>query len=71
VVCAAALVIFNSDANFRLDPARLYHRHKLTPYAGRELTGVVEATFVRGHKVFERGSFSAAPTGRVLRRGQA
>jgi allantoinase len=71
VGCDADLVIFNSDANFRLDPARLYHRHKLTPYAGRELTGVVEATFVRGHKVFERGSFSAAPTGRVLRRGQA
>jgi allantoinase len=67
----ADLVIFNSDANFRLDPARLYHRHKLTPYAGRELTGVVEATFVRGQKVFERGSFSAAPAGRVLRRGQA
>jgi allantoinase len=66
----ADLVIFNSDANFRLDPARLYHRHKLTPYSGRELTGVVEATFVRGQKVFERGSFSAAPAGRVLRRGR-
>jgi allantoinase len=71
VGCDADLVIFNSDANFRLDPARLYHRHKLTPYADRELTGVVEATFVRGNKVFEHGNFSAAPAGRVLRRGQA
>jgi allantoinase len=52
-----------------VDPARLYHRHKLTPYAGRELTGVVEATFVRGQKVFEKGEFGPTATGRVLRRG--
>ena len=64
----ADLVIFNPDTKFRVDPERLYHRHKLTPYAGRELAGVVEATFVRGQKVFERGNFAAAPAGRVLRR---
>jgi allantoinase len=66
----ADLVIFDPDARFRVDPERLHHRHKLTPYAGRELTGAVEATFVRGQKVFERGVFAAAPTGRVLRRGR-
>jgi allantoinase len=70
VGCDADLVLFNPDAKFRVDPERLYHRHKLTPYAGRELAGVVEATFVRGQKVFERGAFAAAPTGRVLRRGR-
>jgi allantoinase len=67
----ADLVIFNPDERFRVDADRLYHRHKLTPYSGRELTGVVEATFVRGQKVFERGAFSGAPTGRVLRRDRA
>ena len=70
VGCDADLVIFNPDAKFRVEPERLHHRHKLTPYAGRELAGVVAATFVRGQKVFERGQFAAAPTGRVLRRGQ-
>jgi allantoinase len=70
VGCDADLVIFNPDAKFRVEPQRLHHRHKLTPYAGRELAGVVAATFVRGQKVFERGQFAAAPTGRVLRRGQ-
>jgi allantoinase len=65
----ADLVIFNPDTTFRVDPERLYHRHKLTPYAGRELAGVVEATFVRGQKVFERGKSAAAATGQVLRRG--
>jgi allantoinase len=68
VGCDADLVIFNPDAKFHVGPERLHHRHKLTPYAGRELAGVVEATFARGQKVFERGQFAAAPNGRVLRR---
>jgi len=66
----ADFVIWNPDATFRVDPARLHHRHKLTPYAGRELTGVVDTTFLRGVKIFERGEFCAAPTGRVLFRGK-
>jgi allantoinase len=71
VGCDADLVVFNPDARFRVDPERLHHRHKVTPYAGRELSGVVEATFVRGEMVFEQGQFAAAPIGTVLRRGQA
>lgn len=66
----ADLVIWNPDAAFRVDPAQLQHRHKLTPYAGRELLGIVEATFLRGRKVFERGAFCPAPEGQVLLRGQ-
>jgi len=67
----ADLVIWNADAAFRVDPARLQHRHKLTPYAGRELLGIVEATFLRGRKIFERGAFCPAPEGQVLLRGPA
>jgi allantoinase len=64
------VVIWNPDATFRVDPARLRHRHKLTPYAGRELAGVVETTFLRGQKIFDRGEFPGAPIGRVLYRGK-
>lgn len=67
----ADLVIWNPDAAFRMDPAQLQHRHKLTPYAGRELVGIVEATFLRGGKIFERGAFCPAPGGQVLLRGQS
>ena len=65
----ADLVIWNPDAAFLVDPAQLQHRHKLTPYAGRELMGIVEATFLRGTKIFERGNFCSAPAGQVLLRG--
>jgi allantoinase len=43
----------------------------LTPYAGRELYGVVAATYLRGRKVFDRGEFETGPTGAILKRTQA
>ena len=66
----ADLVIWNPKAGFKVDPAQLHHRHKLTPYAGRDLMGIVEATFLRGVKIFERGRFCAAPAGKILLRGK-
>jgi allantoinase len=69
--CDADLVIWNPDDKFCVDPARLHQRHKLTPYAGRELFGVMETTFLRGQKICDHGEFSAAPVGRVLFRGKA
>jgi allantoinase len=67
----ADLVIWNPDGAFPVDPAQLHHRHKLTPYAGRELTGIVQTTFLRGVKVFDGGEFCSTPTGRILLRGRA
>jgi len=66
----ADLVIWNTEAGFKVDPAQLHHRHKLTPYAGRDLLGIVEATFLRGVKIFERGKFCTVPAGQVLLRGK-
>jgi allantoinase len=71
VGCDADVVIWNPEAKFTVAPASLHHRHKVTPYAGRELMGVVEATFLRGRKIFDRGEFSPAPLGHVLQRGVA
>jgi allantoinase len=71
VGCDADFAIWDPDRAFRVDAAALYHRHKITPYAGRELFGTVETTFLRGAKVFDRGEFAPQPHGRVLRRGAA
>jgi allantoinase len=64
----ADVVIWNPDATFIVDPARLHHRHKLTPYAGREVAGAVETTFLRGQKIFDKGALASPPMGRVLYR---
>ncbi len=68
--CDADLVVWNPEVGFQVDPSQLHHRHKLTPYAGCGLMGIVEATFLRGEKVFERGEFSASLAGKVLLRGK-
>jgi allantoinase len=59
----ADLVAFDGTASFTVDPARLHHRHPVTPYAGRTLTGVVRRTWLRGRPVDGGG-----PDGRLLAR---
>ena len=65
----ADLCVWNPEAAFRVEPASLHHRHKLTPYAGQVLKGVVEATFLRGKKIYDRGQFASQPAGALLKRG--
>jgi allantoinase len=62
----ADLVVFDPDVSWTVDPAKLRHRHPLTPYAGRVLKGRVEATYLRGHKVYEKGRILGAPRGEIL-----
>jgi allantoinase len=64
----ADLVVFDPEASFTVAPEINEHRHKLTPYDGRELKGVVEATYLRGEKIYERGNFVGSPIGRLLKR---
>jgi len=52
VGCDADLVVFAPDASFVVEPGMLAHRHKLTPYAGQRLTGVVRRTWLRGREIF-------------------
>jgi allantoinase len=61
----ADLVAFAPDEQWQV--GQLYHRNPVTPYAGRELTGVVRRTWLRGQPVDPDG----APRGRLLDRGVA
>jgi allantoinase len=49
----ADLVVWDPEASFVVDPAHLFHRHKITPYAGRELLGVVHQTYVCGRLAYD------------------
>ena len=64
----ADLCVFRPEESFAVDPQKLSHKHKLTPYAGQELRGVVVATLVRGELAYHRGEFSKAPHGEELLR---
>ena len=62
----ADLVAFDSEATFEVASSALHHRHKLTPYLGRQLHGVVMQTWVRGRRVFSRGGSFGSPRGALL-----
>ncbi|MGI8723168.1 MAG: allantoinase AllB [Geodermatophilaceae bacterium] len=61
----ADFAVFAPDETFMVDPARLAHRHALTPYAGRTLSGIVRQSWVRGRQT------GAEPFGQLLTRGDA
>jgi len=58
-----------------LDPTRRFvlreaesPSSRYSPFEGQELTGQVEATFLRGHLIYERGAIIGPPRGRYVRR---
>jgi allantoinase len=71
VGCDADLVAFDPDAEYVVDAAKLQHRHPVTPYAGRTLTGRVRQTWLRGIALLdaESGAPDGEPVGRLLNRG--
>ncbi|MGH8861638.1 MAG: amidohydrolase family protein, partial [Jatrophihabitantaceae bacterium] len=62
----ADLCVLAPDAGFVVDPRQLLHKNPVCAYAGRQLTGVVRQTWLRGERVDPGGT----PRGRLLRRGQ-
>jgi allantoinase len=62
----ADIVIWDPEKEFKVVPEIIEHRHKLTPYSEMELFGMVEATYVRGQKVFEKGAFKEQKFGKLL-----
>ena len=65
----ADIVLWDPDAEQVVNADMLLCRHPITPYAGRRLPGVVEATYVRGELAYDRRNGPVAgPPGRLLLR---
>ena len=65
VGCDADFVAFDPDASWEVRGAELLHRHPVTPYEGRTLTGRVSRVWLGGVEVTPSGP----PRGRLLARG--
>lgn len=65
--CDADLVAFDPDASWEVRGADLLHRHQVTAYEGRTLTGRVSRVWLGGVEVTPAGP----PRGRLLARGGA
>jgi allantoinase len=64
--CDADFCVLAPDDTFVVDPGRLHHKHPITPYSARTLTGVVRGTWLRGQELT-----GDRPSGRLLTRGGA
>jgi allantoinase len=63
----ADFVVFEPEAEFIATEDGLFYRHRVSPYLGERLRGVVKATYLRGNCVFDDGKFPGEPDGRELR----
>jgi allantoinase len=63
--CDADFVAFDPDASWEVRGASLLHKHQVTPYEGRTLTGRVERVWLGGVEVTP----ADPPRGRLLARG--
>jgi allantoinase len=64
----ADLVVFQPEAEFIATENHLHYRHRVSPYLGEKLRGVVKATYLRGGCVFSDGEFPGEPRGREFHR---
>ena len=64
----ADFVIWSPEQEFTVRAEDLLHRHSLTPYLGTRLLGVVHATYVRGRRVYAKGSGVEGGHGQMLSR---
>jgi allantoinase len=64
----ADLVIWNPEQTFDVDSSALLHRHKISPYTGETLSGIVQKTFLRGRKIYDGREIQGPPTGQFLRK---
>lgn len=62
----ADIVIWHPEKEFKVVPEIIHFKNKITPYSGMNLRGIVEATYVRGEKVYNQGQFAANAIGILL-----
>jgi allantoinase len=62
----ADLLVLAADQLFTVTEALLHHRHKVSPYLGRTLAGVVTHTFLAGEEVFRHPDFLHPNRGQLL-----
>jgi len=62
----ADVVIWDPHREFVVNAAALHHRHKMTPYHGQMLSGVVRQTFLRGKKIYDRGKLAPEAMGVIV-----
>jgi allantoinase len=62
----ADLVVWDPDDSFPVRAEQLFFRHKISPYVGKNLTGRIHQTFLRGQPIYDGQRHNGGPTGKML-----
>lgn len=64
----ADICVFDDVCEYLISADMIKYRHRITPYEGRRVTGLIEKTFLRGREVFAAGNILGKPVGEALLR---
>ena len=64
----ADLVAWDPEPHRTVEAGNLFFRHKLTPYVGSNLAGVVRRTYLRGREIFRDGELLERGRGQIVTR---
>ena len=62
----ADILVFDPAGSFEVKEEMILHRHKITPYLGEKLDGLVEQVYLAGEKIYEQGNFLHLNRGTIL-----
>jgi len=62
----ADMVVWDPESSFIVDETMIHHRHKITPYLGEKLYGVLRQTWLAGEKVYDNGTFIHLNKGSII-----
>ena len=62
----ADFVIWRPEQEFTVRPEQLLQRHPWSPYLGSRLPGVVQATYLRGERIYDTSGVGTAARGTLL-----
>ena len=67
----ADILVFAPEEEFVVTEEKLHYRHRVSPYLGERLRGVVQKTFLRGQCIFDAGEFPGEVRGKEIRQQTA
>lgn len=56
----ADFCVWDPEGQFEVKPEIIHHRHKISPYVGKELAGVVMETVLAGEIIYSAGAFKGS-----------
>lgn len=62
----ADVIVWNPEEEFTVKEEMIQHRHKITPYLGKKLKGVVEKVFLKSEMIFDNKTFVDLNRGEIL-----